>query len=165
LSQTIIDDFYAINASGLNKKQIDELRNDLSTKLQSLNNEIIELEKELTQDDDEKAAPDEVDRSSYEEEMQRLQVVLNGKNNLRFEVSEALKRIDDEGYGVCEETEEPIGFKRLKAQPWTRYSLEAQKEIESRKQHIHRSSANDAYPSYSNESDDSTESDDNDLEE
>jgi DnaK suppressor protein len=141
------------NPSGLTKKQLEELKADLEKKLASLNNEIIELEKELTQDDDEKAAPDEVDRSSYEEEMQRLQVVLDGKNHLRFEVAEAVKRIDEGTYGVCEETEEPIGVKRLKAQPWTRYSLEAQKEIESR-QHYHRAAVNDAYPSYASDSDD-----------
>lgn len=152
-----------INPSGLTKKQIEELKGDLEKKLASLNNEINELEKELTQDDDEKAAPDEVDRSSYEEEMQRLQVVLDGKNHLRFEVAEALKRIGSDLYGVCEESEEAIGFKRLKAQPWTRYSLEAQKEFESR-QSYNRIAVNDSYPSYSGDSDDS-DSDENEAEE
>lgn len=122
----------AVNPSGLKKAEIAELKRDLETKLTSLDKEISELEAELTQDDDEKAAPDEVDRSSYEEEMQRLQNILDSKAQLRFEVRDALARIASDEYGVCEETEEPIGFRRLKAQPWTRYSLEAQKEIEGR---------------------------------
>src|SRR5690606_9615869 len=71
-------------------------------------------------------------RSSFEEEMQRQQLVLDGKNRLRDEVSEALERMEEGTYGVCEETEEPIGFKRLQAQPWTRLSIEAQSDLERR---------------------------------
>ena len=40
------------------------------------------------------------------------------------EVDEALRRIDDGTYGVCEETEEPIESERLLAIPWTRLSIE-----------------------------------------
>jgi DnaK suppressor protein len=124
----------AVNASGLTEKQIKELAKALQTKLQSLNSEIRELEASLTEEEGEdKGAPDEVDRSSFEEEMQRMQLVLDGKKQLQFEVMEALKRIDDGTYGVCEESEEPIGIKRLTAQPWTRLSLEAQQEFERRK--------------------------------
>jgi len=122
----------AIDPSGLKKAELAELKSDLEKKLSSLEKEVSELEGELTQDDDEKAAADEVDRSSYEEEMQRMQNILDSKTALRFEVRDAIERINSGEYGVCEETEEPIGFKRLKAQPWTRFSLEAQKEIESR---------------------------------
>ena len=48
-----------------------------------------------------------------------------------MEVADALERIEKETYGVCEETEEPIGYKRLSAQPWTRLSLEAQQDLEA----------------------------------
>jgi DnaK suppressor protein len=123
----------AINLSGLTEKQIQELQKKLTDKAASLETEVDELEADLTDDDnDEKSAADEVDRSSFEEQTQRLQIVLNGKKNLQYEVAEALKRVEDGSYGVCEETEEPIGFKRLAAQPWTRLSLEAQQEFERR---------------------------------
>jgi DnaK suppressor protein len=123
-----------VNASGLTEKQLKELGKTLQTKLQSLNSEIRELEASLTDEETEdKGAPDEVDRSSFEEEMQRMQLVLDGKKQLQFEVMEAIKRIEEGSYGVCEETEEPIGIKRLTAQPWTRLSLEAQQEFERRK--------------------------------
>jgi DnaK suppressor protein len=123
----------AINLSGLTEKQIQELQKKLTEKAASLDSEVKELEADLTGDDnDEKSAADEVDRSSFEEQTQRLQIVLNGKKNLQYEVAEALKRIEDGAYGICEETEEPIGFKRLSAQPWTRLSLEAQQEAERR---------------------------------
>jgi len=110
-----------------------ELKGLLEVKIDSLDKEIRELEAELTTtENSQQGAPDEVDRSSFEEEMQRMQLVLDGKNRLRDEVSEALERMQDGSYGVCEETEEPIGFKRLQAQPWTRLSIEAQSDLERR---------------------------------
>ena len=47
------------------------------------------------------------------------------------EVESALERIKVETYGYCEETGEEIQEKRLKAIPWTRYSIEGQ-EIRER---------------------------------
>lgn len=39
------------------------------------------------------------------------------------EIDEALGRIEEGTYGVCEETEEEIEARRLQAIPWTRLSL------------------------------------------
>jgi DnaK suppressor protein len=136
--------------SELNQTQLNELKAMLTSKEASLTREITELEAELTQQENEdQSAPDEVDRSSYEESVQRSQIVLVGKKNLLFEVKEALERIDTEQYGVCEETEEPIGFKRLQAQPWTRLSFEAQQDFEQRRKNRLPGSGNggSSYPS------------------
>ena len=138
----------AMNPSELTDAQLKELKKLLETKLASLTSEVNELENDLTDDDnDEKAAPDEVDRSSFEEEMQRTQLVLDGKKHLQFEVMEALKRMEEGHYGVCEETEEPIGYKRLSASPWTRLSIEAQQELELRKKNRQVNPNADAYAS------------------
>lgn len=40
------------------------------------------------------------------------------------EIIEALERLDNKTYGMCEETEEEIEPERLLAIPWTRLSLE-----------------------------------------
>ncbi len=123
-----------LEAAELTKEQLSELKAKLELKNKSLTKEIKDLEASLTQEDNtqDQGAPDEVDRSSFEEQVQRSQIVLAGKKNLQTEVFDALRRIDEETYGVCEETEEPIGFKRLAAQPWTRLSLEAQQDLEAR---------------------------------
>lgn len=123
----------AINASGLNQKELKELKTLLDKKLSELNDEIALLEKELKEEgaSEEQGAPDEFDRSSYEENLQRSQIVLDGKYRIQSEVQAALERMKNGEYGVCEITEEPIGLKRLKAQPWTRFSLEAQRDVEN----------------------------------
>jgi RNA polymerase-binding transcription factor DksA len=46
------------------------------------------------------------------------------------EIEAAIKRIHDGSYGICEVTSKPIAKDRLLAVPFTRYSAEAQKEIE-----------------------------------
>ncbi len=45
-------------------------------------------------------------------------------------IDEALARIEDGSYGYCEETNEPIGLKRLEARPIATLSLEAQERHE-----------------------------------
>ncbi len=46
------------------------------------------------------------------------------------EIDAAIKRIHDNTYGICEITQKPISKDRLLAVPFTRYSAEAQKDIE-----------------------------------
>ena len=47
-------------------------------------------------------------------------------------IEAALKRIEDGSYGYCEETEEPIGIRRLEARPIATLSIEAQERHERR---------------------------------
>jgi DnaK suppressor protein len=46
------------------------------------------------------------------------------------EIDHALAKFDDGSYGVDEDTEEPIGFARLSAVPWARYSADTQERLE-----------------------------------
>lgn len=46
------------------------------------------------------------------------------------EVDAALQRIEDNTYGICEFLGIPIGLERLQTTPWTRYSIEAARELE-----------------------------------
>lgn len=53
--------------------------------------------------------------------------VLANQERMRFQLMEidiALSKIENGGYGICEETEEPIEPARLLAIPWTRLSIE-----------------------------------------
>jgi RNA polymerase-binding transcription factor DksA len=56
------------------------------------------------------------------------------------EIDAAIKRIHDGSYGVCEISQKPIAKERLLAVPFTRYSAEAQKQLE-RNRHRTRTQA------------------------
>jgi RNA polymerase-binding transcription factor DksA/lipoprotein signal peptidase len=58
-----------------------------------------------------------------------LSLVSNEQEALS-EIEAAIKRIRDGTYGICEITAKPISKERLLAVPFTRYSAEAQKQIE-----------------------------------
>jgi DnaK suppressor protein len=48
------------------------------------------------------------------------------------EIDEALRRIENRTYGLCEHTGRPIGVARLAELPWARFSIEAARELERR---------------------------------
>jgi len=48
------------------------------------------------------------------------------------EIGDALRRIDNDSYGVCAECGEPISAKRLDAVPWARYCVSCQEGIAAR---------------------------------
>ena len=56
------------------------------------------------------------------------------------EIDAAIKRVQDGSYGICEITQKPIAKERLLAVPFTRYSAEAQKDLE-RNRHRSRTQA------------------------
>jgi len=45
------------------------------------------------------------------------------ERKLLIEIDDALARIEDGTYGICEGSDEPISKKRLEAIPWTRYCV------------------------------------------
>ena len=47
-----------------------------------------------------------------------------------YEIEEALKRIEEGTYGICELTGKAIPKSRLNAIPWARYTVKAQAQLE-----------------------------------
>jgi RNA polymerase-binding transcription factor DksA len=56
---------------------------------------------------------------------------LSAEQDALFEVEEALKRILNGTYGLCEETGKPIPEERLKAIPWARFAREVEARLEN----------------------------------
>ena len=74
--------------------------------------------------------PDMADRASLETEHSIELRTRDRERKLISKINSALKRIEDGTYGYCEETDEPIGLKRLEARPIATLSLEAQERHE-----------------------------------
>jgi DnaK suppressor protein len=56
--------------------------------------------------------------------------LLSSDQDAMYEIEEALKRIEKNTYGICELTGKPIPPTRLEAIPWTRFTVEAQAQLE-----------------------------------
>ena len=61
--------------------------------------------------------------------------MLSKEQGSLYEIDEALKRIEDGSYGVCDLCEKPIKHDRLEALPFTRYTVDCQAELEKRQHH------------------------------
>ncbi len=80
---------------------------------------------------------DLADRASLETERSIELRTRDRERKLLLKIGEALERIENGSYGICDETSEPIGLMRLEARPIATMSLEAQ-EMHERKEKTQR---------------------------
>src|SRR5215208_3434367 len=76
--------------------------------------------------------PDLADRASSETDRAIELRARDRQRKLINKIDAALHRIEDNTYGYCEETGEPISLKRLEARPIATLSVEAQERHEKR---------------------------------
>ena len=76
--------------------------------------------------------PDLADRASSETDRAIELRARDRQRKLISKIDAALQRIEDNTYGYCEETGEPISLKRLEARPIATLSVEAQERHEKR---------------------------------
>ncbi len=95
----------------------DELLRESTETLRSLQNDSLQ-------------APDIADRASAETDRSVELRTRDRERKLISKIDSALQRLDDGTYGYCEETNEPIGLRRLEARPIATLSIEAQERHE-----------------------------------
>ena len=102
-------------------------------KLIEWKNEIIESNTKglyLKEVDREISSADIIDQASSQTEKTVEMRTLNRQMKLLSKINKSIKKIDDNTYGYCEETGEPIGLKRLIARPIATFTIEAQEKRE-----------------------------------
>ena len=96
-------------------------------------NEIIELNSKglyLKDVNHEISSPDVLDQASSQAEKNVEMRTVNRQIKLLSKIENAIKKINDNTYGYCEDTGEAIGLKRLIARPIATLSIEAQEKHE-----------------------------------
>lgn len=73
---------------------------------------------------------DPSDRASHETDRNFLLRVKDRERKLIGKIKEALARLDNDTYGICELCGEPISDKRLEVRPVTTQCIECKKEAE-----------------------------------
>lgn len=121
----------------MDKAKLDELREDLlRMKTQIVNGSYYANKEDLhvTSDD----LPDEADLANN---VISQQISFNMRHReiqkLRL-IDEALSRMDNGNYGCCEDCGDPIGFKRLKNQPFALLCITHAEEYEREQSRFHR---------------------------
>ena len=119
--------------NGKEKYMCDKHKKFFKKKLIDWKNEIVESNAKglyLNEIDGEISSADIIDQASSQTEKTVEMHTLNRQIKLVSKINKAIKKIDDNTYGYCEETGEPIGLKRLIARPIATLSIEAQEKHE-----------------------------------
>jgi DnaK suppressor protein len=80
--------------------------------------------------------PDEIDRASVESDRYTELRTAEREQRLLNKIDAALRRIDNDEYGYCEVSGEPIGVRRLDARPVATMTIEVKEAQERRERHM-----------------------------
>ncbi len=109
----------------LTKKQLNQLRQTLEEELEQALSQVAEANGHGTA-----AHGDAGDISSSLADTELLWGLEEHERQYILDIEDALKRIENGTYGICQESGEPIPFERLKAIPTAKYTVECQEQIE-----------------------------------
>lgn len=124
--------------SSLSAKDLDSFRELLLNKRRELLENVTNIEDGALKKNRQDASGDlsmmpvhmaDLGTDNYEQEF--ALDLIESERKLLLEIDEALARIQDKTYGICMGTQLRISDARLKAQPWTRYSIEYKRKLEN----------------------------------
>lgn len=101
----------------MDSNRLDDFRKLLTEWLDALLNEVSRTVNELI--DEKEVFPDPTDRATVESDRNFLLRIRDRERKLIVKIREALDRIDQGTYGICEECGEDISEQRLMARPVT----------------------------------------------
>ena len=116
----------------MNQKQTNFFRQLLHQRMQEL---LSEAGKTVEEMDEEENFPDPTDRASLETDRNFILRIRDRERKLIVKIQEALRRLEQGEYGICESCGEEIGIARLKARPVTTLCIDCKsvQEVEERK--------------------------------
>jgi len=113
----------------LNEELKDYFSNLLSERLEVLNRD----EKKSADgfSDMQEESPDPIDQASMESDRDFSFRIRERESRLIAKITDALERIEDGTYGICEKCGRPISIERLKARPVTTLCIKCKKKQET----------------------------------
>jgi len=112
----------------MDKETLEEFRKILTDQLASLNQDADKTVADMTEENPN--FPDPTDRASVESDRNFELRIRDRERKLVHKIRQALKRIDDGEFGLCENCEEEIGTERLRARPVTTLCIDCKTEQE-----------------------------------
>jgi|SRR6267142_1830200 len=113
----------------MDKKSVEQFKKKLLDKRRELTRAYIR-DKTYGKESDEGGTQDSADKASTSYTKEFLYSLSNTERNVLQQVEDALERIEEGEFGVCDECDEPIQKKRLEAVPWARYCLACQEAVD-----------------------------------
>ena len=112
----------------LTKKQLKEQLNRLLDLGTRVTGEILSINRDSLSQNERDPSLSDQGTDTFDREFALNQ--LSSEQDILFEIDEAIRRIENGTYGICEMTNEPINIERLETLPYVRHSIKAQSELE-----------------------------------
>ena len=113
----------------MDSEKIEFFRNLLQTQMDELLKEADRTVVGMT--DSKENFPDPTDRAALESDRNFLLRIRDRERKLISKIKEALLRLDEDTYGICESCGEDISFERLEARPVTTLCVDCKKRQEA----------------------------------
>jgi len=113
----------------MNEKQIEYFKDLLTTRLDELLGQADATVNDMT--DQKETYPDPTDRASLESDRNFTLRIRDRERKLIGKIKEALERIEEGTFGICESCGQEIGIKRLEARPVTTLCIECKTKQET----------------------------------
>lgn len=118
----------------MEKEQLEQFRTQLLQKKQEIMSDAGKTMTEMT--DQTTNVPDPNDRATLESGRSFELRLRDRERRLLSKIDEAIARIDDGTYGICEDCGEEIGLKRLEARPVTTLCIDCKTIQETREKSV-----------------------------
>jgi len=112
----------------LKKKQLEDFKNLLNEKLEGLLDEASKTVSGMSNPNEN--LPDPADRATLESDRNFTLRIRDRERKLIGKIKDALERIENGTYGICESCQEEISTDRLKARPVTTLCIDCKKRQE-----------------------------------
>jgi DnaK suppressor protein len=119
----------------MNQQELNNFRHILHEQLATL---LGEAERTVDGMSEKQNFPDPTDRAALESDRSFTLRIRDRERKLIGKIKEALDRIDDGTYGVCEECGEAIGLERLRARPVTTLCIGCKSLQEAEERRVRR---------------------------
>jgi DnaK suppressor protein len=113
----------------MDKKRLDYYKKKLVTRREELMKTIARTEEEGRQADDDPTV-DLADKAANSYTKEFLFGMTNTDRVILNQIEAALKRINNDDYGVCANCQEELQQKRLEAVPWAKHCISCQEKAE-----------------------------------
>lgn len=113
----------------MEKEKLQFFKELLTERLETLLSEAEKTVSGMT--NDKNTFPDPTDRANLETDRNFLLRIRDRERKLIIKIKEALQRIEDGTFGICEECGEEISEERLKARPVTTLCIECKTKAEA----------------------------------
>lgn len=114
----------------MSKERLDYFKKLLTDQRDALVSEAMKTVEDMS--DEEETFPDPTDRATLESDRNFLLRIRDRERKLIVKINEALARIEDETFGICEMCGEDISEDRLKARPVTTLCIDCKTEEEEK---------------------------------